>query len=114
MGDAPDFRFEVTARAYAAVPLAIYAGVAALAIGTTAAIPALRQEQWWVNTLSVGVPALTLFLGMWYGPAAVRGGVYRAQIRDGQVRVDSPSQRVFGPGFEAELGRSSGWLSGTA
>ena len=103
MDDAPDFRFEVGARAYAAVPLALYAGVAGLAVGVTAAVPVLRREGWWVNALAVGVPAALLVVGAWYGPAAVRGGVYRAEVRGGRVRVDSPSRRVFGPGFDVGL-----------
>jgi len=102
--DTPDFRFEVSARAYVAVPLALYAGVAGLAVGATAADPVLRQERWWVGALAVGVPAALLALGAWYGPAAVRGGVYRAEVRGGRVRVDSPSRRVFGPGFEVGVG----------
>jgi len=103
VGDSPDFRFETSARALAAVPLVLFAVVAALAVAATAVFPVLRQEEWWVKTLAVGVPAGLLFLGVWFGPAAVRGGVYRAEVRGGRVRVDSPSRRVFGPSIDVDL-----------
>lgn len=108
MADAPDFRFEVSARAYAAVPLALCAGLAAVVVGATAAVPVLWREGWWVAGLAVGVPAALLVLGAWYGPVAVRGGAYRAEVRGGRVRVESPSRWAFGPGFEVGLGEIDG------
>ena len=104
MDDSPDFRFEVRVRAYAAVPGVLYAGIAGLIVGLTLAVPVLRQERWWVDTLTVGIPASLLFLVVWYGAAVVRGGVYRVEVRGGRLRVDSPSRRMFGPGFEVGLG----------
>ncbi len=104
MGDTPDFLFTVSARAYAAVPLALSVAVAGLIIAATAGVPMLRQDQWWVGAVAVGVPATLLFLGAWFGVAAVRGGVYRVEVRCGRLRVDSPSRRVFGPSFEVDLG----------
>ena len=44
MGDPPDYLFRVRSRAYAAVPLALAGGVAAV----TAAVPALYQDREWV------------------------------------------------------------------
>ena len=55
MGDTPDFLFTVRARRYAAVPLALFAGVAGLVVAVTAAVPALRQDRWWVGAVTVGV-----------------------------------------------------------
>ena len=103
MGDPPDYLFQVSSRAYAAVPLALAGLVAGLVAAVTAAVPALRQDREWVAAVAVGVPAVLLAAGAWFGVAVVRGGVYRVEVQGGRLRVDSPSRRVFGPGFEVDL-----------
>jgi hypothetical protein len=104
VADPSDYRFEVSARKMAAVPVVFYAAVAGLLAGLTAVVPFLREAGWWVTGLAVGAPVVTLGYAAWYGRALVRGGAYRAEVGGGRVRVESPSRWAFGPSFDVELG----------
>ena len=103
MDDAPDFLFEVNARAYAAVPLVLSAAGVGLLVGLTYAVPGLRPERWWSDPVALAVLGTVLCICAWFGGAIFRGGVYRVTLRDRRLRVDSPSRLVFGAGFEVAL-----------
>ncbi len=103
MDDEPDFLWEMSARSYAASNFVMFVGVAGLFVGLTFAVPGLRQEQRWVNAVEVIVPATLLFVGIGFGAVAVRGGTYRVVVCGGRLRVDSPCEWAFGPGFEVDL-----------
>ena len=103
LNDPPDFLFQVRAPAAAAIPLALAVGVVVLIAAVTAIVPALRQDRGWVVAVAIGGPTFLLAALAWFGEAVARGGVYRVEVRKGRLRVDSPSRRVFGPGFEVDL-----------
>jgi hypothetical protein len=103
MDDTPDFLFEMSARAYAVGILVLFVVMAGLFVGLTFAVPGLRQERWWVDAQMVLIPVTLLIAGIWFVVRVARGGVYRAAIRQGRLRVDSPDSEEFGPSFEFEL-----------
>jgi hypothetical protein len=104
VADPPDFRFEVSARKMAAVPVLFFTAVAGLLAGLTAVVPFMREAGWWVYGLAVGAPVVILGYAAWNGRALVRGGVYRAEVGGGRVRVETPSRWAFGPSFDVGLG----------